>query len=1040
MLGIRIPSGLLLATCKPTNETRDPATLFKAVREHKYFCHNDLKILFLQEFSELAGAGRIKLAAGKRTGIVVEIDALDLSILKTKPFEPKLPLPLTFESELMKTGILQLKPIINQYLRDKPIFLPEDVTPIVAYPEVFLNQTKSGMGYAQILSYCTCSDFQAPGSFSKCDDRSRLCQRNEARRGRRSSEEETEDSSSSKFSVPSSVNTITTSSSDRKELDSEFDVTSSEKPLPKIAQILNNSETFHKINDKFNNFLEGFFDIEKNKSKTIDNDAETEDDNVGDSEDQTIFLTPRSGKNSLDRREVFLTQFETSTNCSLATPGDNAKSYRLTPKSYCSPIVVGSKKSSTPQYYVFKPDGSRILFGCFDKFCKTCTFDVDISNKDSCIRMENNGQSFVISYQENYVENNILAGNNRTSAATFYFNDQSSCDLTKSKADSKRPLAEMLTSIYELGFEGAGCVEMSDKTGFLELAKVGGKNSTQSKLKLKMHCVGDYSLTGAITCTRCPTVVENILPEQCQDFVEQETMLVKYSKSEIRIPEYILLEKEEEEQIMLTVLAIILSSTLVSLMLLFGAIWFCLKTGKSGDRRIKFYCFKIRTKCLELAKCFRNKFKVFVAAHIGLRFLSWKNEEKRNIFEDVVQNLFLLINGICAILFAFEWNSPNNPLLLFTTKMSSKIGFGSKVLDMSPIDKFTNNLNYYTYLINIINGSFAFFIIFLWCFTKEGSRAKWTKLRLLSASSMLSTILLTIACVIFTTYFDDLIQLKRNSGYFITDNSKMRNIAESVLKVSLNGLSLTVISFTIVFLFHGVGGGLYSGTVLFRILQMSSKKENLEILTTLLVILTIIQPFICLHPVIIWSQDSQHNAQYLILTIFVWFLPLLAHLVMKLILAGITNKYHWSYDRKEETGSRTNETELAPLRSSKKELSSRTSLVSRASRQRKQTEARASLPHSSMDNSSCSKRVMTIVDVTMQMVQLTIFLSTFSIVTHYIINMELDSEKQNLKSFVLPAIISVFMWMMSISYFLLSLVMNDNKETTGLVFKVTIMT
>ena len=32
----------------------------------------------------------------------------------------------------------------------------------------------------------------------------------------------------------------------------------------------------------------------------------------------------------------------------------------------------------------------------------------------------------------------------------------------------------------------------------------------------------------------------------------------------------------------------------------------------------------------------------------------------------------------------------------------------------------------------------------------------------------------------------------------------------------MNGLSLTVMSFTIVFLFHGVGGGLYSGTVLFR--------------------------------------------------------------------------------------------------------------------------------------------------------------------------------------------------------------------------------
>ena len=79
---------------------------------------------------------------------------------------------------------------------------------------------------------------------------------------------------------------------------------------------------------------------------------------------------------------------------------------------------------------------------------------------------------------------------------------------------------------------------------------------------------------------------------------------------------------------------------------------------------------------------------------------------------------------------------------------------------MSPIDEFTLNLNYYTYLINIINGAVAFFLVFLWCVTKEGSRAKWTKLRLLISSSMLFSILLTIACVIFTTYFDDLIQLK----------------------------------------------------------------------------------------------------------------------------------------------------------------------------------------------------------------------------------------------------------------------------------------
>ena len=58
--------------------------------------------------------------------------------------------------------------------------------------------------------------------------------------------------------------------------------------------------------------------------------------------------------------------------------------------------------------------------------------------------------------------------------------------------------------------------------------------------------------------------------------------------------------------------------------------------------------------------------------------------------------------------------------------------------------------------------------------------------------------------------------LETEKGSFLTDNDSMHNFASQVLKVSLNGLSLTVVSFTIVFLFHGVGGGLYCGTVLFR--------------------------------------------------------------------------------------------------------------------------------------------------------------------------------------------------------------------------------
>ena len=88
--------------------------------------------------------------------------------------------------------------------------------------------------------------------------------------------------------------------------------------------------------------------------------------------------------------------------------------------------------------------------------------------------------------------------------------------------------------------------------------------------------------------------------------------------------------------------------------------------------------------------------------------------------------------------------------------------------------------------------------------------------RLLSSISMLAGIFVAIAAVIFSTYFDQLVVLRRDLGHFVTDNDSMHSVASKVMAVSLNGLSLTVVSFTIVFLFHGVGGGLYCGTVLFR--------------------------------------------------------------------------------------------------------------------------------------------------------------------------------------------------------------------------------
>ena len=68
-----------------------------------------------------------------------------------------------------------------------------------------------------------------------------------------------------------------------------------------------------------------------------------------------------------------------------------------------------------------------------------------------------------------------------------------------------------------------------------------------------------------------------------------------------------------------------------------------------------------------------------------------------------------------------------------------------------------------------------------------------------------------------------------------------------------------------------------------RLLNLGSKRENLEILTTLLVILTVIQPFICIHPVIVWSQDSNNNSTFLLLIILIWFLPIAVHVVIRAV-------------------------------------------------------------------------------------------------------------------------------------------------------------
>ena len=72
-------------------------------------------------------------------------------------------------------------------------------------------------------------------------------------------------------------------------------------------------------------------------------------------------------------------------------------------------------------------------------------------------------------------------------------------------------------------------------------------------------------------------------------------------------------------------------------------------------------------------------------------------------------------------------------------------------------------------------------------------------------------------------------------------------------------------------------------------------------------------------------------------------------------------------------------------------------------------------------------------DLGVPITQLTFFLATFSLITHYIVHREF--EHSNVQNFIFPAIISVFVWMMSIAYLLLSLVLDESRKSSRLVFK-----
>ena len=140
----------------------------------------------------------------------------------------------------------------------------------------------------------------------------------------------------------------------------------------------------------------------------------------------------------------------------------------------------------------------------------------------------------------------------------------------------------------------------------------------------------------------------------------------------------------------------------------------------------------------------------FVCKTAGVRFLMWKTETEHwgKRMQDLIQNIMILANGIMAVVFAEKWNGNNNPLLIINNKFRTSFKFSdntsafktSEIMETKHVNEFVDVLNFWIYLVNMINGIVAFLIIVTWLFTKTGNRGTWIKIRLFNTCSMLGSI------------------------------------------------------------------------------------------------------------------------------------------------------------------------------------------------------------------------------------------------------------------------------------------------------------
>ena len=155
--------------------------------------------------------------------------------------------------------------------------------------------------------------------------------------------------------------------------------------------------------------------------------------------------------------------------------------------------------------------------------------------------------------------------------------------------------------------------------------------------------------------------------------------------------------------------------------------------------------------------------------------------------------------------------------------------------------------------------------------------------------------------------------------------------------------------------------------------------------------LSMIQPLICIHPVIIWSQASKSQSGFPLLVVFTWLLPLIIHAFNKVAV-----RY------------------LRPIITGVEDLDATHSVFVDPTRKR----------------GCCGMGPITF-DICLGVFEMVLILFSFTITTHYIVAKKFFAGRE----FVVTAIVAVFFCMTSISYLILSIIMDGSKNKKRLIFQ-----